>query len=435
MIRLALVGFLAISIPANAQTAWEDLPEAPFTGRHNDLSFVSPDTGWVVNGDGEIFRTVNGGDSFVRQFFKSTAHFRTVGFVNAKRGWAGNVGEGEFGATDPTAIYETSDGGATWSPVAAFHGRTPKGICGIDIVNDSVVVAVGRVRGPAFFARTTDGGVTWHSKSMTTYAAGLIDVHFFSPDSGIAVGLTNVEHSESRAVILRTTDGGVTWEQRALSTHPGEWAWKISFPSRNVGYVSIQHNAQDSAIYFFKTTDGGVTWEEKLFSNEHYYVQGIGFITETHGWIGGNSTDPTYVTVDGGETWTPEPFGSRVNRFRFLGDSLGYAVGRSVYKYDATTNTAAPELAEAPEPTLRLLNYPNPLADETTFRFYVPDSRPTRLTVYDVLGRVVTRLVDGAMGAGEHEIVWQARSSAPGLYHAVLQQGKRSTSLTVTLVR
>src|SRR5690606_12897184 len=105
-----------------------------------------------------------------------------------------------------------------------------------------------------------------------------------------------------------------------------------------------------------------------------------------------------------------------VNRFRFLGDSLGYAVGRSVYKYDATTNTSAPALAEANEPALRLLNYPNPLADETTFRFFVPDSRPAQLVVYDVLGRVVSRLVDGMTAAGEHEIVWPARGTAPGVY-------------------
>ena len=71
-------------------------------------------------------------------------------------GWAGNVGYGEFGATDTMNLYETSDGGVSWVPFDNFTGPEPTGICGLQVINDTVMCAVGRVRGPAFFAKTTN---------------------------------------------------------------------------------------------------------------------------------------------------------------------------------------------------------------------------------------------------------------------------------------
>ena len=38
------------------------------------------------------------------------------------------------------------------------------------------------------------------------------------------------------------------------------------------------------------------------------------------------------VTTDGGESWQETDFGERLNRFRFIGDNIGYAAGRWLYK-------------------------------------------------------------------------------------------------------
>ncbi len=431
---------LALTAPnATGQSAWVDLPDAPYTGRHNDVYFVNPDDGWVVNGDGEIWHTSDGGDSWARQFQKASAHFRTVAFLSADRGFAGNVGDGEFGATDRSAIYETSDGGASWQAVATFHGRTPTGICGMNVVNDSTVVAVGRVRGPAFFAKTTNNGVTWKSLSMSTYAAGLIDTHFFSPDSGFAVGLTSEDHEQSRGIILFTEDGGDTWEQRFVSSRTGEWAWKITFPTRNVGYVSLQRNSQ-TPIFFLKTTDGGETWQEMLFSSSYYFVQGIGFATENLGWIGGNSSFPTFVTSDGGQTWSSAEFGVRVNRLRFLSDSLGYAAGRSVYKYDLRTPTGTEETLTIPgDGGLQLDRvFPNPSRGSVTVRYTLAAPSEVRVDVVDVLGRRIRSLQSGRRAAGTHEVKWDRKSNngsavASGVYLFSVETARSHASVSVVL--
>ena len=194
-------------------------------------------------------------------------------------------------------------------PFDDFTGPSPQGLCGIQVINDTTMYAVGRVRGPAYFTKTVDRGETWISYDFDQYVsvAGLIVLHFFNPDTGFIVGLTNIDHEDSRGIVLKTTDGGETWMPSFITSRSGEWAWKVDFPSESVGYVSLQRN-YESPIYFLKTIDGGETWNEMLFMNDYYFIQGIGFINDTLGWMGGNSSLPTYVTSDGGETWNSAGF-------------------------------------------------------------------------------------------------------------------------------
>jgi photosystem II stability/assembly factor-like uncharacterized protein len=154
--------FLSFSrLSSQSIPSWTTLPNAPVVSRHNDAFFVNADTGWIANGNGQIYRTVNGGVSWQLQFERGTAHFRSIGFLNEIVGWAGNVGAGEFGATDANVLYRTENSGQSWQAYSQFHGPAPAGICGMHVVNDSTICAAGRVRGPSFFIRTTDGGETW----------------------------------------------------------------------------------------------------------------------------------------------------------------------------------------------------------------------------------------------------------------------------------
>jgi photosystem II stability/assembly factor-like uncharacterized protein len=433
--------FFLVVLTSHAQPSpvWQTLPDAPETSRYNDVYFVSPTVGWVVSGTAAIYRTQDGGASWRLQFSRSTSHFRSVAFIDSLNGWVGNVGVGEFGTTDASVLYRTTNAGNTWIPVTQFDGPAPRGLCGMYVVNDSTVVGVGRVRGPSFFIKTTDGGQTWTSKDMSAHAAGLIDVHFFDSDTGIAAGLTNSNHEQSSGVILYTEDGGETWEERFRTTRTGEWIWKLSFPSSEVGYASLQRNSR-SPIYFLKTTDGGATWEEKLFSSDYYFVQGIGFVTENEGWIGGNSSEDSYHTADGGETWMPDPIGPRMNRFRFLNDSLGYAVGRQVHKYALASAVGIAEEGEVPSDLQLDSNYPNPFQTSTTVRYTLPESSPVVVTVYDVLGRHVAELVNEMQAIGVHDVVWDGldqlgNTVGTGVYFVQVHAGERTESHTMVLMR
>ena len=104
----------------------------------------------------------------------------------------------------------------------------------------TIVHAGGRVGGPAKLLRSLDGGETWSAIDMTPYTAMILDVKFFDAMNGIVFGASDADVEKSHARILRTDDGGKTWTIAYESKRPFEITWKGSFPTRKVGYATIQ---------------------------------------------------------------------------------------------------------------------------------------------------------------------------------------------------
>ena len=66
---------------------------------------------------------------------------------------------------------------------------------------------------------------------------------------------------------------------------------------------------------------------------------------------------------------------------------------------------------------------PNPFTRSTTIRFRLPAAGPVRLGVYDLFGRLVSRLLDETRPAGEHAVAWQPGSVPSGVYYVRLECG------------
>jgi hypothetical protein len=57
-------------------------------------------------------------------------------------------------------------------------------------------------------------------------------------------------------------------------------------------------------------------------------------------------------------------------------------------------------------------NVPNPFNPETQIAYSLPEAGRVRLTIYNVVGQVVRRLVDGEQAAGRHSVRWDGRDEA-----------------------
>lgn len=101
-------------------------------------------------------------------------------------------------------------------------------------------------------------------------------------------------------------------------------------------------------------------------------------------------------------------------------------------------DTAAPPL---PPPALRLAApWPNPFNPATRLAFELPAAGRARLSVYDVRGREVARLIDERLGAGAHAATWRGvddagRDVAAGLYLVLLEAGGERVSKKAVLLK
>ena len=85
-------------------------------------------------------------------------------------------------------------------------------------------------------------------------------------------------------------------------------------------------------------------------------------------------------------------------------------------------------------------NYPNPFNSFTTINYYVPAPGPVKLSVYDILGRTVSTIVDEELATGDHIAKWNGRDDvgypvATGLYFYRLRIGDNSTSRKMLLLK
>jgi hypothetical protein len=319
-----------------------------------------------------------------------------MSWANRQIGWFGAVtGVGGVDLQSPpitspsqyirTLLHQTTDGGETWKPIENLPEGSPGGICGFHAVNERVAYGSGTndpgLPGPAII-KTTDNGANWELIDMRKYASNLIDIFFFDEDNGFVVGGLNDEsckvdekaypsprlsrYGKVRPVILRTRDGGKSWINTAADIKDfecGEWGWKIQFLNKTHGFVSLE-NFRDASILV--TTDGGDSWVKKHVAKDqdpsskaiNNDLEGIGFINELQGWVGGwgfqdlsapvGGLENSY-TEDGGETWIPQdhlpnPDSTipndpryRINRYRFVKDIAGdvttaYCSGQQVFK-------------------------------------------------------------------------------------------------------
>ncbi|MFM9145510.1 MAG: alpha/beta fold hydrolase [Phycisphaerales bacterium] len=349
--------------PATELRAWQRLPAEPYPGKQDDIFFVNERVGWYGNGAGKVFRTEDGGDTWIKTWEKPGTFVRCLAFVDEKVGVLGNIGPGYFpGVTDPVPVYRTEDGGSTWTPVTAIDGPPVTGLCAFDIVQvpfinagkldrRTRIVGVGRVGGPAAYIWSDDLGRTWKQGKLPDIAAMAFDVRFLDEERGFIASASNAQVNEANAVILATEDGGDTWEEVYRSSRPWETTWKFAFPDSETGYCTIQSYNPDPGAkerFVAKTLDGGRSWYELPLTEDHAVREfGIAFLDADTGWVG--AVPHGFVTTDGGATWHDADIGNAVNKIRLLRTEAGvtgFAIGTEVRRMRLPQ---PPDPAPAPE--------------------------------------------------------------------------------------
>ena len=78
---------------------------------------------------------------------------------------------------------------------------------------------------------------------------------------------------------------------------------------------------------------------------------------------------------------------------------------------------------------------PNPFNPATRISFRLPREDFVKLSVYDVTGNLVDRVVSGIQSAGEHVVEWNATSLPSGIYFYRLEVGNYSETRKMILLK
>lgn len=409
-----------------------------------DIFFIDQTRGWVVGRKSigpqdwaqTIMNSEDGGWTWKEQYsfisesmWTNALRLNAIQFVNPSTGWAcGHVVD--VGPLQTSGMLHTVDGGKTWVQQATGVGFGQLVDLFMFDEQNGWALTDDKYRPPEFTEgyvqalKTSNSGDTW--ELVNTNQPGMITIgsairtgslFFHNADTGWILG--------AQCDLYKTIDGGDTWSTVPL---PQEWTntYDIVFSSSNKGIICGES--------VFHTQDGGDQWSELPSINRQFTA--MHFTDSIHGWMVGEWGN-IYRSNDGGSTWDRfdhDATSAALKAVTFSDDMNGWATGRggTIIKIDnAATGINIPTYDKSS--SLQIQNYPNPVASQTTISFRLTRPGMAILSIYDLSGRCISKLVNEIKPAGTHNVQWNGTDDAgrhvsPGVYICKLISGSEMGS-------
>lgn len=389
------------------------IPPLNLGGRWDDFCMVNDSVGFVVTQNGYVYKTTNAFQSIA---YKAGigGYGRSVAFLNDSIGFVGNINFSNSGS-----LYQTTDGGNTWTDETRdllandtiFPPRT-YGVCGLSEAGNTIY-ACGAYSGLPFVAKYNGIGNPWSYVELNTVATGLVDMHWVNETTGFVTG--SAANVSEGGIILYTQDGGQTWTRVFESGTPMDIVWKLFPLNDSIIYAAIQSYAPHSGR-IAKSTDGGMSWAQLVVDTTSVSLQGVGFVNEMEGYVGGHF-EGYYATSDGGLSWNfVNDFTiGRFNRFLRVKHELMVS-GSSIYAVIDSNYVGIQTPSQvAMEATLKV--HPNPTSGIFTLQIDLPQNTNGHLLVYDLGGKILAKVPHQPWEPGQHLQQFDSSQYPAGTYY------------------
>jgi len=246
----------------------------------------------AVNRDRVPLITRDGGDSW-NKLALQPLEFESVCFADVSLGWLVKQG---------SELWKTTDGGFSWmfvskigddkepldySQQAKFIGELNGWILSLNSLWHTEDVKdlffaneqTGWLADTRGVYRTDDGGISWTRQRLPRRRVNIDSLCLVNEQEGWAAScrVLNARENEFDAILLHTTNGGGTWQQVDIGVKQTSFD-KVYFGDAQNGWLVAKEfgEGEDPFIQnanIYRTRDGGITWS-KVLSVKSPYLPG-----------------------------------------------------------------------------------------------------------------------------------------------------------------
>jgi photosystem II stability/assembly factor-like uncharacterized protein len=277
------IGAIALD-PKNPLTVWVG------TGENNSQRSVSYGSG--------LYKTDDGGRTWRNVGLKTSEHIGRIAIDPKDSNIVYVASQGPlWGPGGERGLYKTTDGGKTWKSILAISEHTGVTDVVIDPNDANTVYAAAYQRrrhmwtlingGPeSAIYKSTDAGATWNKlrTGLPNVDLGRIGLTISPVDSNVLYA--TVEAADRRGGIFRSSDRGGSWERRNEFDATAMYYSRIVADPKDVDRIYVMN------VFAMVSDDGGRTMRRLGERNKHVDNHDI--------WINPQNTDHYLIGSDGG---------------------------------------------------------------------------------------------------------------------------------------
>lgn len=430
MKRIFILSLFLLPLLTNSQQWYQLFPD--YDEPIYDVFCVDPYTVYFTTYYGPLLKTIDGGISW--ETIDDHNFTSAIYFINQDTGYVG----GAFGN-----VYRTEDGGNSWV-IQSIDSLAYSHIRDIKMVSaDTIFVSMSFNSGLYYgIFRSFDGGESWEIIKQSDIE-GYLTMHFF--DNGYGYVLESNWNSVS-SNIFKTDDFGITWNEiAAIEDITGE----IYFIDTLLGFIGGVATGY-SPTFVYKTTDGGILWDTVDVTDAHYITR-FDFPDPSHGYFAGmyvwsDNYDYPWGLVemsdDCGNSWDQIFYTNyyQVRSLDYVSVDTGYIVGDGMFgwenafimrSFDVEVSTQKTEYTKAPE----LFATPNPFNRKTTIDYKIPKPGNVQITIFNLYNSIVEDFNLGYKSKTDDSIEISLCNQPPGFYFITLMlEGEKQKTIKILKV-
>jgi photosystem II stability/assembly factor-like uncharacterized protein len=405
---------------SNAGVNWAEISTGT-SALLEHVTFLNATTGTIIGENGIIRKTVNAGVNWTNQTSGTGSWLNGMSFQNS----AFHVVVGEDGL-----VRKTSDGGANWYSQVSNTGNWLRKT---NFIDTNIGWAVGD---NGTIIKTTTGG--WLLPGAATLSApannatcfsltGTLDwSDVFPPISNYRVQIatdqnfTNIVHNQpginvstyaipANALQFNTQ---YYWRVRATNQVGESTSWSAVRNFRTTTQAPSAPNLNLPANNSSVNTTPQLRWDSIPVASSYRcrVATDTGF---TNVVLDSNNIANRYINIPAGKLLPNTRYYWRVtasNSCITSPNSVRWSFVTDIITGISQTGSEIPSVYEL------YTNYPNPFNPVTSIKFDLPAGSNVKITVFDMLGSEVTRLVNNNLAAGRYSVDWDASAYGSGVY-------------------